>query len=150
MHLQQLYIALSCSKQIHFHTLWPLGYCVSRYFSLSLFQCWTCLWKGPQMGLGIWQCVDSCLLGKQRPVVIGMHWPHSRCGYWCHHSLWMPAPHSARAAIWCKIGLWRSKASPKFVPKFCFTPYSEFKDVSKTDIFKQWFWEKIILQYKKG
>lgn len=111
MLLQQLHTTLSCSKQIHFHSLWLLGYRVRRSLSLSLLQCWTCLWKGPQMGSGVWQCVDSCLLGKQRPVVIGMHWPHSRCWYWVIIHLWMPAPHSARATIWCKTGLWRSKAS---------------------------------------
>lgn len=90
---------------------WPLGYSVTGSLSLSLLQSWTFLWKGPQMGSGIWQCVDSCLLGKQRPVVIGMLWPHSRSGTGVIIHLWMPEPHSARDAIWCKIGLWRSKAS---------------------------------------
>lgn len=36
--------------------------------------------------------------------------------------LWMPAPYSARAAIWCKIGLWRSKASPNLFPHFVSHP----------------------------
>ncbi len=115
MLLQQLHTTLSCSKQIHFHSPWLLGYCVSRSLSLSLLQCWTCLWKGPQMGSGIWQCVDSCLLGKQRPVVIGMHWPHSRCGYWCHHS---PLNASATQCQGCHlIQDWtlKVKSFPKFV-----------------------------------
>lgn len=95
---------------------WPLGYSVTGSLSLSLLQSWTCLWKGPQMGSGIWQCVDSCLLGKQRPVVIGMLWPHSRSGYWCHHS-----PLNARAAQCQRCHLMQDwtlkvKSFPKFAP----------------------------------